>query len=89
VTVAQALREVKKEWRKVEAEAEAETAALSIKVNFWAAGIGWLVFTIGTWATDFSIIAKIGITFVLFFMCIWLAVKGIGEDEQKRQEKKR
>lgn len=56
-TVAQALRqvkrEVKKEWAKAEEDAEAAAEAASIKVNFWAAGIGWLFFTIVTWTNDF------------------------------------
>lgn len=81
-------QEMKQEWNKAQAEAEEQKAALNVKITLWAAGIVWLLFTIGTWASDTSILGKIGFTFLWFFGAIFAAVKSIGDDEKKAKENK-
>lgn len=88
-TAAEAWREVKNEWKKVQEEAEEKKKALNVKIALWGGFAFWVLFTIGTWSSDLSILAKIGFTFLWLVGAIYASVKWLAEAEEEEGEKRR
>lgn len=87
-TASEASREAKSEWKKAQEDAEDAKKALNRTSAVVAGSIVWLVFTIGTWSTEMSILAKVGLTFVWLVGVGYYALKLVAEEEEKVQEKK-
>lgn len=77
-----------RERKPAQKDVEGTRKALNLTSAFVAGLIVWLIFTIGTWSTEMSILAKVGLTFVWLVGVGYYALKLVAEEEEKEQEKK-